>query len=476
MDINEYIEKVYQGRETWFSEEVETAYNMARISNVIENKEYLSGVHSILNKENFKYKEQEFITRKIIINEAKTILDFHSTYLLGKPLSLVGTENMVKVFEKIYRKGNFNEVDFTNTVKMYKYGDSYEYDYKDTDKIIKAKIIDSSEAYPVFSETNDYVCFIQYYCINAISYYTVFYENEVQEWNNEDEALKLTNSYVNLSGLPIHNHNINDIDENFGQSVLDDIKPILNELESLLSKLGDSIYTLSLNPLPVTIGQPIEGSINADMCGASIALDSGSDMKYVVATMDYNTIKLYLDTLGQKLNMVSHMPSIVGSSSIANVSEVSLKMLYELADVMAMLSEKSILKGLNQRFKVFEKLLASDGITFSDDDYVGVSFNYARPQNMTELLDNLTKQFDMGAMSVRTVIEKSPLTGDVQQEIDRIQEEKDAKAKEDKANTDNTNLDANGNVIVDNTNANGNPIDNTKTNTGNGTANTDVVK
>ncbi|HEY8804191.1 MAG TPA: hypothetical protein VIM42_03625 [Clostridium sp.] len=47
---------------------------------------------------------------------------------------------------------------------------------------------------------------------------------------------------------------------------------------------------------------------------------------------------------------------------------------------------------------MFEKLLATQGITFGEDEYVGVAaFNYSRPQNMTELLDNLTKQFGMKA-------------------------------------------------------------------------------
>ncbi|HEY8804189.1 MAG TPA: hypothetical protein VIM42_03615 [Clostridium sp.] len=36
MDINEYIDKVYLGRDTWFSEEVEQSYNIARVSNVLQ--------------------------------------------------------------------------------------------------------------------------------------------------------------------------------------------------------------------------------------------------------------------------------------------------------------------------------------------------------------------------------------------------------------------------------------------------------
>ena len=422
MDINEYIDKVYNGKEDWFADECEKSYNVARISDVINNKNYLNGKHKILQKEDFKYKEQEYITTKLVINEAKTIMNFHATYLLGKPLSLVGTENMVKEFEKIYRKGLYNDVDFRLLDKMAKYGDAYEYIYLDGEKIV-SKVIDSADGYPTYADDGTYISFIEHWIIDGIYYYNVYYENIVEEWSNEGGELQLINSAKNATGLPIHYHSLSDVDDNFGVSLLKDIMPILNEIEELLSKMGDSIYTLSLNPLLSVIGQAIEGTISADMCGAVISLEAGSDAKYVTAQMDYNTIKLYLDTLGQKLNMISSMPSVIGSSNIANISEVSLKILFALADVQAMLNEKSMIRGLNKRFEVFESILNLQGIKFTEDDYVSVSFNYSRPQNATELLDNLTKQFGMGAISIRSIIEKSPLTGDVQQELSRINEE-----------------------------------------------------
>ncbi|WP_070110855.1 phage portal protein [Clostridium acetireducens] len=423
MNINEYIEKNYNGKNDWFSQEVEKGYHLQRISNVVNYKNYLGGQHKVLQREDIKYKEQEYITRKIVIQEAKTILNFHSTYLLGKPVSLVGSENMVKEIEKIYRRGEYNDIDYRILDKMSKFGDAYEYIYVDN-KVIKSKIIDSAYGYPVYSESGNYIAFIEHWITNNIYYYNVYYTDRVQEWNNEGGELQLINEYKNITGLPIHYHSLSDEDDNFGVSILKDIRPILDEIEDLLSKMGDSIYTLSLNPLLTTIGQEIEGTISADACGYNISLEAGSDMKYVSANMDYSTIKLYLDTLAQKLNIVAHMPSIVsGNTNVANVSEVSLKLLYQLADVMAMLSEKCITRGLNKRFNIFKKILELQGIEFQDEDYVSVAFNYSRPMNMSELLDNLRKQFDMNAISKRSIIEKSPLTTDVAQELFRLDEE-----------------------------------------------------
>lgn len=416
--IDKYIQDVYKNDVLWFTHEVDKTINMHRISKVFGLKEYLAGRHRVLCREDMKFKDKEYKVKKLILQNAKTILNFHSTYLLGTPISLVGSENMVNIVEDIYRKGNYSDVDFKLLDKVIKFGDSYEYIYKDNE-IIKSKVIASEDGYPVFSDDGEYIAFIEHWNnIDNISYWNVYYEDRVEEWSNEGSDTHLIATYKNTSGLPIHYHGISDEDERFGEGLLENIIPVLDEIEDLLSKMGDSIYTLSLNPLLLTQGQAIEGTVSNDAVGFNVALEVGSDMKYVNAEMDYNTIKYYLDTLQNNLNMCAYMPSILGGNgNIANVSEVSLKLLYQLADVYAMLSEKIMKNGFNERFKVFRKLLGNE---IGKEDYIDVAFNYARPQNASELLDNLRKQFDMGAISKRSIIEKSPLTTDVDQELNRL--------------------------------------------------------
>lgn len=415
--IDEYIQNVYQNNPLWFVEECNKTINTHRISKVFGLKEYLSGRHKVLTREDMKFKEKEFKVKKLILNNAKTILNFHSTYLLGQAVSLVGTEKIINVFEDVYRFGNYNDTDFKLLDKMIKFGDSFEYIYKDGDRI-KSKVIASEDSYPVFSDNGEYIAFIESWTnIDNITYWNVYYEDRVEEYTNEGGYIHLLGAYKNISGLPIHYHMISDEDDRFGEGLLENIIPILDEIEDLLSKMGDSIYTLSLNPLLLTVGQAIEGTISNDAVGYNIALENGSDMKYVNAEMDYNTIKYYLDTLQNNLNMCAYMPSILGgNTNIANVSEVSLKLLYQLADVYAMLTEKAMRNGMNERFNVIRNILG-----FNDDkDYINIVFNYSRPQNASELLDNIKKQFEMNAISLQTIIEKSPLTTDVNMELGRI--------------------------------------------------------
>ncbi|MBD7909730.1 phage portal protein [Clostridium cibarium] len=420
--IDDYISRNYMNNPFWWDEEVKKGINATRISKVFNLKQYLGGQHDVLHREDMKFKDKEFKVKKLIIQNAKTILNFHSTYLLGNPVSLVGSENMVDTFEEVYRKGGYQDIDFKLLDKICKFGDGFEYIYKDGDTIT-SKVIANEDAYPVFADDMSYIAFIEHWTnIEGISYWNVYYEDRVEEWTNEGSVMTMLGRYKNISGLPIHLHGISDVDDRFGEGLLENIKPILDEIEDLLSKMGDAIYTLSLNPLLFTTGQAIEGNgVSNDAVGYNVSMENGCTMNYVSATMDYSSIKYYLDSLQNELNMVGYMPSILGGSgNIANVSEVSLKLLYQLADVFAMMNEKVMRYGINKRFEVIAKLL---GVEFTKEEYVNVSFNYSRPQNASELLDNMSKQFDMGAISKRTIIEKSPLTSDVGQELNRIDEE-----------------------------------------------------
>lgn len=360
-DIEKYIQNKYNNNPLWFEGEVMKSHNTLRISKVAGLKNYLHGTHKVLNRQDTKLKEQEFKVKKLILQNAKTILNFHSTYLLGNPISLTGTENLVKDIQTVYKYGNYYDTDFKLLDKLIKFGDSFEYVYRDGENI-RSKVMESCDSYPVYSDTGEYIAFIEHWRnADNINYYNVYYEEKVQEWTNKGSALSMTGKYKNETGLPIHYKGLNDWDVRYGEGLLENILPVLDEIEDLLSKMGDSIYTLSLNPLLLTTGQAIDGTVSNDAVGFNVALENGSDMKYVHSEMDYSTIKYYLDTLQNELNIIAYMPSILGGSgNIANVSEVSLKMLYSLADVYAMLSERVLRNGFNERFNIIRRLIGSD--------------------------------------------------------------------------------------------------------------------
>lgn len=249
----------------------------------------------------------------------------------------------------------------------------------------------------------------------AVALYTGY--TYVEHWDNEGGEMRLT-STDNSVGLPIHYHNFNDEDYNFGVALLNDIKPIMDALEDVMAKMSDSIYVNVMNPMPVAIGQRIESSIPADAVGYVMNLDVG-DFKYANCSLDYNSIKLYLDNMKQFLNDVACMPSVLGSSTnIANISEVSMQILLMMASVYADENKKWLNIGFQKRFEMFKKILGMQGIKVDSD--VEVIYNVAMPVASTEMIANLKTLQEMGAISKETIMEKTEYVSDVEVEKKRL--------------------------------------------------------
>ena len=410
--------------EFWFKDEINKTEHMKRISNVIEIKQYLLRLHKVLQRKDFKFKEETYATAKIVLNTLKSVINFHTSYVVGNPISITGEQEIVKKYNSIYKKGIYTKTDYQIAEDLYTYGNAFEYVYLD-DGVVKSKVIANEDAYPVYDEHENYVSFVEYWedMENGHKNYIVYTPAMVQVYQDNT----LVDEYTNLSGLPIHYASLDKSEYNFfGDSPLNDLIPIMNQIETLLSKLDDAINTLSMNPLGVSMGQRVTDSIPKDICGATLNLEDGGDFKYVTAQMDYQNIKLLLDSLTQQLYAVASVPaSVIGQGNIANVSEISLKLLFSQTDNKAKQMIQVLKEGMYKRFEYIRKLLKIQGITFSDDMYdsLDITFSVNRPVDTQSMMIELKTQYDMGAISKQTVIDKSPYTTNTALELQRISDE-----------------------------------------------------
>lgn len=408
----------------WFQDVPNDTEHQKRIGNVLNIKEYFLRLHKVLHRPDFKFKGETYTTAKIVLQTLKSIVNFHASYVLGNPISINGEQNIVKEFNSIYRKGSFNTINYQIAQDLIKYGNAFEYDYLDNG-IIKNHLIANEDAYPVYDEQEIYVAFVEYWkeIDTGVEHYIVYYPDKVQTYKNN----VLIDDRPNLTGLPIHYALLDKSEYNFfGDSPMNDLFPIMDKIENLLSKMDDSITTLSLNPLGVSVGRGIDSSVSKDMCGANLNFETGGNFTYASATLDYNSIKLELDNLLQQLYTVSCVPSaVIGQSNIANVSEISLKLLFSQSDNKAKAMTKVLKDGFYKRFEYFRKLLALQGKAFSDDDFysVDITFNYNRPVDTQSMMSELQIQRNMSAISKQTIIDLSPYTTNTALEIQRLKDE-----------------------------------------------------
>lgn len=428
---NSVIEKMAEGgrmfsNEYWFETEIKKNKYIDRISRINSIDEYLRREHKVLSRPNFEFKEKTFETAKIILQTLKSIIKFHVSYICGNPVSLTGDKEFVSYLNKIYKKGNYTKVDLEVTKDLITYGDAFEYIYLDENDNIQSKIIRNKDSYPIYDSNGVYTNFVEYWKDSETreDHYVVYYPDKAEVYENN----VLVDTKVNLTGLPIWYSSMDKSKyDKFGDPVILDLIPLMDTIENLLSKLDDAVTTLSLNPLGVVSGQRIDSSIPNNITSTVLNLEDGSEFKYANADMDRNSIKLELDYIIQQFYACACVPSsILGQSNVANVSETSITMLYQQTDNVARQYIASLLEGFSTRLFYIRKLMELKNIPISDEvfDSVNVSFNVNRPVDNKADMENMKMQYDCGAMSRQTIIDRSPYTTNTALELERIEAER----------------------------------------------------
>lgn len=424
MNLDQYVKVKYKNHPQWFVEEIANVSNQQRIQNVISNKDYLEGKHKILQRSNFKYNGQVIEPRKIVLQYAKTLLNFQVAYLLKNNVQITGNEKLVDEFVKVSKLGKFSFNNQKILEKMLKFGQCAEYLYMDRN-VIKSKVLDPAEYTPVYNQHNELLAVIEHWIHDSITYYVVYTSDTVQEWSNEGGQLKLLSQFANLSGLPIIYVADNEYGDMDGRSDLEDWISILDSLEDLISKYSDSMYKY-MNPIPVAIGQQIKAELPSDIVGGGLNLDDGADFKMVSNQLDSKSFEVIYKTLLQSLLDISQTPAVsMNKTDISNLSEVSIKLLFSLADVKAGMNEDHLKRGLYERYEKVRELLKYRGITLTDDEMATLDFSfvYNIPSNHKEIIDNLKVLKEMNTISTESLLELSPYVSDKGQELERMQSE-----------------------------------------------------
>lgn len=390
-------------------------YENAKVQRI---KNYLDGIHKVLMRQDFKFGGKTLTTAKIILQSISSIVDYHASFICGKPVTLTGDKEKLALIQSIYKKGFYNRTDYNIAKDLVKYGNAYEYVYKDEKGIIRSEVLNANDAFPLY-EDGEYNGFDEYYIdpYTGVETERVFTFDSVKEYRNG----VLINDFNNVSGLPIH-YTSNDMDVTnlFGQSLVSKLMPVLDEIEQLLSKMSDAIYTLSMNPLGVASGQRIDSSISSDMIASVLNLDDAATFSWATANLDYNSIKLLLDNLMNQFVQIACVPSTVyGNANFANVSETSLQILYSQTEAYAQRLSFGLLEGMNKRFEYISKMI---GVDVTD---INISFNYNKPIDTNNLMSNLKLQYDMGAISTESILRNSPYITDVDREIKNLSETMD---------------------------------------------------
>lgn len=414
----------------WFKYEIEKPRYKDRISRVESIDDYLRRNHKVLQIPSFEFKGHIFEPTRLVLQTLRSIIKFHSSYVCGSQVSITGDKEFVSLLNTIYKRGGYGKTDLEIAKDLITYGDTFEYVYLDENGNIRSKIIRNKDSYPLYDSFGNYTHFVEYWKDEdtRADHYVVYYPNKVEIYENS----KLIDTKTNLTGLPIWYSAMEKAKyDKFGDPFPLDLIGIMDTIEALLSKLDTAVTTLSLSPLGIVSGQRMDSEIPTNIVGAVMNLEEGATFDWANAQMDRESIKLELDYVIQQFYAIACVPaSIMGQSNVANVSETSITMLYQQTDNFARQYIAAMNEGFEKRLAYIRKLMEYNGQTVTDEVYdsINFSFNVARPVDNAADMENMQIQYNCGAISRQTIIDRSPYTTDTALEIRRIEDESKAKA------------------------------------------------
>ena len=409
----------------WFKDEIEKTRYKDRISRVEDIDDYLRRNHKVLQIPSFEFKGHTFEPTRLVLQTLRSIIKFHSSYICGSPVSITGDKEFVSILNTIYKKGGYTKTDLEIAKDLITYGDTFEYVYMDENDNIKSKIIRNKDSYPLYDSFGNYTHFVEHWKDEdtRAEHYIVYYPEKVEIY----EENKLIDTKNNLTGLPIWYSSMDKSTyDRFGDPFPLDLMGIMDTIEALLSKLDTAVQTMSLSPIGVVSGQRFDSSMPTNIVGAVMNLEDGASFNWANAQMDRESIKLELDYVIQQFYAIACIPaSVLGNSNISNVSSTSITVLYQQTDNFTRQYMASMVEGFKKRLEYIRKLMEYNGQTISDEvfDSVNFSFNVVRPVDNAADMANMEIQYNCGAISKQTIIDRSPYTKDTALELKRIEDE-----------------------------------------------------
>lgn len=442
MDLQEYIKEYYSKVDWWFVSETCNQRHRDRVRKIIEIKEYLDN-HREVDNRLIKIDGKWIRPTKLKLNFANILLEHNISFLLKNPVTLICGDDVktLKEYQDIYKKGRFKRIDAKIYEDMKAYGQVFEYLYFGHYGKIQGKVLLPENSYPVYTDTGDYVAFIYHFMTEKyVEYYTVYYEDRVEEYNTISGKVKLISTYRNYSGLPIPYRIPSKVNHLEGKGDVENWKIIIDNMEKLTAKYQDALYKF-ITGIPVLSGTKLtitkdgKGGIDQDTVGQVLQLEDGSTFDFKQNKTDYQSMKLLHDTLFNHLLISSCVPAVsMNAQDVSNLSETSIRMMYQLAILKAGIDSQYMLDGFYIRWEQMRRMLEYKGIEC--DGEMDCEFIMEIPQNAKEVIENLKTLREIKGISFENMLAKNPYTQDITGEKEKIENE----MSEDRINLDNINI------------------------------------
>jgi SPP1 family phage portal protein len=282
-------------------------------------------------------------------------------------------------------------------------------------KILAPSLGDS--LFPIYNSVGDMIAFVR----------GIILDDESEQW----EVYTADNTYYfqkGKSGFDLIESKPNELKKipiiyyEQAKPEWDDVQPLIERLESLMSQHADTNdYTGS--PIILASGS-VKGFSAKGESGKVLELEDGATASYLEATTAPESIKLEMENLRSLVYDLTNTPDISFDQvkGLGAYSGIALKMIFLAAHMKASEHEETFGEGIQRRLNFIKAALLTIQPKFDQAKALVIKprFTYFVPVNIQEEITTIKSAIDAGLLSNKSAMQLNPLVTDPDAEIDLI--------------------------------------------------------
>lgn len=287
--------------------------------------------------------------------------------------------------------------------------------------------------YPVFDAFGDMIAFGRYYEMKEVvdgkevttQFFDLYTADNFYFSKKEGSSDWVTETFPNLiKKIPVIY---------FSQPLTDweEVQPLINRLEVKVSNHADTNDYYD-SPIVKAKGD-VKGFSEKGESGKVLQMDEGADAEYMTYDSLPASMEMEMNNLKEFIHSFTHTPDISFENlkNLGYFSTIALKVMFMDAHLKAYDSEEIFGEGAQRLYNYLKAAISVIAPEFKQSVTIQLKpkFTYFIPQNIADEVDVLIKAKNAGMISQKTMIEKSPLVQDAENELKQIEQEKEEAAK-----------------------------------------------
>lgn len=280
--------------------------------------------------------------------------------------------------------------------------------------------------YPHFDEYGDMDAFSREYRLLENDTYVTYFDTYTPDFNyhftKKDGNLSLLDFEVNdAKKIPVIYYKQDYPEWYFVQSMIDRYEKLKSNFADTDDYFGSPMIKVSGN---------VQGLSSKGEQGKILQLDKDASADYMSWDSAPDAIKTEADDLKELIYSMSQTPDISFSQmkSIGNVTGIALKLMFMDAHMKTANKEEIFGEMFQRRYNLIKAFIGNvidlSLVDASKTLSIDPVFTPYMPKNTKEIIDTLFEASgNQKIMSIRTTLENNPYVGDVDTEVQRMQEE-----------------------------------------------------